>query len=111
MASRDYRCHCEPPLAAKQSRGNRKVRAGPPDCLVAEPAPAKAGAANKKEFAPVSKPVIASRRLAAWRSRAASTVLSPLDCFVAKRLLAMAVALSSMVVGRRPVGNSRWRCI
>jgi hypothetical protein len=35
------------------------------------------------------------------------TVLAALDCFVAKRLLAMTVTLSSMGVGRRPVKNSQ----
>jgi hypothetical protein len=31
----------------------------------------------------------------------------PLDCFVAKRLLAMTVALSSMGIGQRPIGNAQ----
>jgi hypothetical protein len=58
-------------LRAAKRRGNpeqpHNACAAPLDCFVAS-------APNEKELALANKPVIASRRLAAWRSRAASTV-------------------------------------
>jgi hypothetical protein len=64
-------------------------------------------APDKKELALANKlrhrePPLGGVAIQGRKHRAA-----PLDCFVAKRLLAMTLTLSSMGVGRRPVGNSQ----